>query len=147
MKNFYVILMFLFIGCNSKSDKQDALDFYSSRIENLDINTDTEYVIVLPGLGCQGCIQEAELFMKNNISRDEYYFVLTKVESLKLLQQKTGINISEYENIYIDREMNFDLPSNNTIYPAVLKLENAIVQSLSFQSPENDIFSRIELER
>jgi hypothetical protein len=92
---------------------------------------------VLPGLGCKGCIQEAEEFMRNNVSAKQVLFVLTKVESLKLLQHKIGINIKEHNNIYIDKSDYFDLPTDNTIYPLIIELENNKMINYEFQSPKN----------
>ena len=75
--------------------------------------------------------------MSKNIGNKEILFVLTKVESLKLLQQKTGIQVSEHQNIHIDEENHFEIPSENGIYPLIIQLDNQKIKSYEFQSPKN----------
>lgn len=101
------------------------------------MNIDFQWIVILPGLGCHGCIQEAEAFMREYIGNTEILFVLTKISSLKILQQKTGIKIEKQTNIYIDREDNFSLPSNNSIYPCIIHLKDGKIVEYEFQSPGN----------
>ena len=106
-----------------------------------------DYMVVLPGLGCHGCIQEAEVFMKNYINNQKIVFVLTKIESLKILQQKIGVKLSDHKNILVDQNQNFNISTSNTIYPCIARVHNAVVESYGFQSPVNsEAFNNLKME-
>ena len=91
--NVLFLGLFLFASCEDKIEKKEKI-FLSNAIEQLSVNQQYEWVILLPGMGCHGCIQEAEFFMKKHISNEKILFVLTNIESLKILQQKTGVEIN-----------------------------------------------------
>lgn len=130
--------LFLII-CNSCNNlKNIEIKFLNSVIENyLEIDNTKKWILILPGVGCTGCIQEAETFVKENVDNNEVIIILTKISSLKILQHKLQININDYSNIYIDKENIFDIPTENSIYPCLVKINNGSVVSYEFQSPGN----------
>lgn len=139
-KNLFIIGIFLSLlivntSCK-KSDKEIEVENLVTAIKESKIKGDFKWIVLLPGLGCNGCIQEGEAFMRDNIHFD-ILFVLTKISSLKILQQKTGIKLKEHSNIYIDKENIFDLPTENSIYPCIIQLENGKIIDHEFQSPRN----------
>ncbi len=136
---FIYIISFCFIACNKKNKEKEKV-FLNNCIERLDIADNYQWIVILPGTGCHGCIQDGEFFMKKNIENNKVLFILTKVSSLKILQQKLGIQIKDYSNIYIDKENIFDIPSNNSIYPCVIKLEKGKISTYAFQSPRSNAF-------
>lgn len=132
----FIIVAVNFISCNS--DKKIETEIFDKAIiNNLDIDENVKWIVILPGLGCMGCIKEAELFMKDNVGNQEIIFVLTKLSSLKILQQKTGINIYNHFNIFIDTENAFDIPTDNSIYPCLIKMKEGKIVTYEFQSPKN----------
>jgi len=64
-------------------------------------------------------------------------FVLTNISSLKILQQKIGIQIKNCPNVYIDRENIFDVHTDNSFYPCIARIENGKIVEHEFQSPKN----------
>ena len=143
-KIFTILLSALFfLSCN-KTEVEIENEYLVNKVNGFSKINGQKWLVILPGLGCKGCIQEAEQFMKNNVKNKNVFFVLTKVESLKLLSQKTGINISDHKNIYVDRENYFNLPSNNTIYPLIIEMDKGEMKSYEFQSPKNGLaFSKL----
>jgi len=139
----WLLFLFLTVSCQQNSEKIEK-DIFTKAIERLKIDDKYQWLVVLPGLGCHGCIQEGEYFMKTHIDDERILYVLTKVSSLKILQQKTEIRIDEHSNIFIDRENLFQIPTSNTIYPCVIQLKNGKVFSHSFQNPSNDAFRQLE---
>ena len=81
--------------------------------------------------------------MKRNIENQNILYILTKTSSVKILQQKTGIHLSEYSNVYLDTKKQFDIPTDNAIYPCIVELKNGKVLSHTFQSPETNAFRQI----
>ncbi len=148
MKNvlLYIItvaFLFFLISCSKKTENTEKF-FLSNSIEQLNIPENYQWVVILPGAGCHGCIQDGEFFMKKNIENEKILFVLTRISSLKILQQKLGFRINKYSNIYIDKDNIFDIPSKNSIYPCVIKLEKGILSTYTFQSPENNAFQLLK---
>ena len=125
--------------CSSchKSAKEIETDYVKNFIETLPINNDIKWIVIQPGLGCPGCIQEGEQFMKKNVSNKSIYFVLTKIVSLKILSYKVGIDIKKCNNVYADVDNLFILPSNDNIYPCIVKIDNKKIINLEFQNPDN----------
>ncbi|MDR2008942.1 MAG: hypothetical protein LBQ22_00475 [Bacteroidales bacterium] len=139
--NTLIILCFLFgVSCsNNKSNSYIEKENLLSAIKSIKVDS-FQWIIVLPGLGCHGCIQEAELFMKEYIENEHILFILTKVESIKILQQKIEVSIKDRKNVYIDKNNVFGIKSENGIYPCIIKLDGGEMKNYSFQSPGNPAF-------
>ncbi|WP_034044542.1 hypothetical protein [Wocania ichthyoenteri] len=148
MKNLTLcIIALIFITSYSckKNEKEIEQDYLESIIDKMDINDNIKWVIVLPGLGCHGCIQEAEAFMKEHIENKDILFVLTKIESFKILQNKLEIKIKDYKNIHIDKKHEISFPTDNGVYPCIIELDNGKIKSYEFQSPNNSYaFGKLE---
>ena len=145
-KNIAIDILFLVLinfAC-TKDTHRSELAFLNKSIENINNINNYEWIVILPGIGCHGCIQEGEFFMKENINNEKILYILTKTSSLKLLQQKTGIELNKHFNIYIDKEFMFDIPSDNGIYPCVIRLEHGKIKQFDFQSPENAAFYKMK---
>ena len=95
-----LLLIAFSISCN-KSKKDVELEYLNQVVEDLKISPNIKWVVILPGTGCPGCISEGELFLKENGKNPKFLFVLTKIQSVKLLKSKTGIDIKNSQNIYI----------------------------------------------
>jgi len=146
MKNIHEFLpafLILMVSCQQNTEKREK-DVFTKAIEQLKIDSKYQWLVVLPGLGCHGCIQVGEDFMQNNIEDERILFVLTKVSSLKILQQKTEVRIDEHNNILVDKDNLFQLPTNNTIYPCVIQMKNGNIFKHSFQSPYNDALRQLK---
>ncbi|SIS48996.1 hypothetical protein [Belliella pelovolcani] len=127
-------ICFLF-SCESKDEGKV---YYEQQLTKLDGISSYKYVIILPGLGCQGCISGVEEYIKNNIERNDIFFILTAIESLKMLQNKIGVDLRNRDNVLIDLDNEFLLTSNKSIYPIVLRLEGSHIKALDYISPETD---------
>ncbi|MFB9076197.1 hypothetical protein ACFFLS_05370 [Flavobacterium procerum] len=123
-------------SCN-KSIQEIEKDQLTNAVDNIGTKKNIDWIVILPGLGCSGCIQEAEDFLKKNADNKRIFFVLTKIESLKILQQKTGVKIAEHSNIIVDRADQFIVSTNNSIYPCIIKFNDGEFVSHEFQSPNN----------
>ncbi|MDR0572691.1 MAG: hypothetical protein LBG96_01445 [Tannerella sp.] len=55
-----------------KSPEKVEMDFLSKAIERIDENHSYQWIVVLPGLGCHGCIQEAEILCSNILPTDGF---------------------------------------------------------------------------
>ena len=131
---YFFALLILIAGCQRNTGKREIV-IYKKAIEQIKIDNKYQWIVVLPGLGCHGCIQEAEVFMKNNIDEERILFVLTKISSLKILQQKMDVRFDERKNIFVDREDLFAINTKNSIYPCVIQVQNGTMRSYWYQKP------------
>lgn len=131
-----ILALFILHTSCKKNDKEIETEHLTAAIEQVKLNRDFKWIVILPGMGCHGCIQEGEAFMRDNIN-SSILFVLTKISSMKILQQKTGIKFEEHHNVYIDRENIFDIPTENSIYPCIIRMNKGQIADHEFQSPQN----------
>lgn len=132
-------------GSCKKSAYKMEKDNITKAIEQTKLDDNVRWMVILPGLGCNGCIQEAEAFMKEHIADGEILFVLTNISSLKILQQKIGVQIKDCPNVVIDTENEFDVKTDNSIYPCIVELRNGKIVGHEFQSPKNpEAFGRLK---
>jgi hypothetical protein len=125
----------------SVSCKQSDQDIESSTIKDgikkIAVKKEADWLVILPGMGCPGCIQDAEAFMRDNVANPRLMFVLTKIESLKLLKQKIGVDVTTIPNVYVDKDNIFDVHTTNAIYPCIVRLSAGEPGEHQFQSPKN----------
>ncbi|MBC9798553.1 hypothetical protein [Sinomicrobium weinanense] len=148
MRTINLILTFVIIALSTsckKGEKEIERDHIVKFLDTFSVNDSTKWVVILPGLGCHGCIQEGEVFMMDNIDNKDIFFALTKIESLKILQQKIGIKLRGRSNVYIDPKESFKIPTNS-IYPCVVYLDGGNVKYHEFQSPGNNAFEKLRTE-
>jgi hypothetical protein len=143
VKIFIVFALFVTTSCNKSPEKTEK-DCLTNAVNQIMVDNQYQWIVVLPGLGCHGCIQEGELFMQNHITNRQILFILTRISSLKILQQKINIQISEHPNIYVDKKNIFAIPTDNSIYPCVIQLKNRKILNHSFQSPQNAALHQLE---
>ncbi|MBU2903446.1 hypothetical protein KO529_01510 [Arenibacter algicola] len=129
-------IFFVLASCHEKNNKIEQ-DFLSEAISHINDKTSYDWVVILPGLGCTGCIEEAEFFMGEYLENKEVLFVLTKIESLKILQRKINKHLKDYPNIHYDKQGKFVVPTNNSIYPCILEVKNKRIVSIEFSTPDN----------
>ena len=147
-----------FLCCNSnvgrKQNENDMAKKYSSFDSvneefkeafiksGIKMDTVSPYYILIPGTGCSGCINFAEDFLKENLHKHKNVkYILTKINSLKLLKLKLGINVFDNE-IILDTMDNFSNQSLYTIYPTIffVNKEGNLDSTLNSQSSSFDKF-------
>jgi hypothetical protein len=139
-----ISIFFVTISCQKSPEKIEQ-EYLAKAMEQSGVNHSYQWVVVLPGMGCHGCIQEGEFFMKKFIDNKEILFVLTKLSSLKILQQKLGFTIADHSNVYIDKNNTFDLPTDNRMYPCIVQLKDGKVVKHTFQSPQTNAFAQLRV--
>ncbi|NLR62583.1 hypothetical protein HGH93_31110 [Chitinophaga polysaccharea] len=142
MNRLYVLMtlsILVFSQCKSfkKSDSDLEMETISTGLKKASFQAPKKWMVILPGLGCNGCIQEGEAFMRDFIDSTGIFFILTKVQSVKILQQKIGKHINNRVNVFIDNDGVFSLPTKNVIYPCIVQLDNGKIVKHQFQSPAN----------
>lgn len=133
-----IIAYFFMSGCNSYVDNQARL--------NLPI--ETKACVIIPGVGCDGCIAAGLDFIAKNKQvfengQNECVVVFTAILSKKMLIRK----LKEYEieniNMIIDKENSF-LVDGYEQYPILCLIGEDDKQEMVVQTPDNpDALNRI----
>ena len=97
MKNrIFVCLLFIMsiILCNCSTEEKEYAETVVTTLKKNDVNlTEYSHVVVIPNVGCGGCISEAEHFFRENKAQD-ILFVFTKISSECIYaSQKEEINV------------------------------------------------------
>jgi hypothetical protein len=92
--------------------------------------------VIIPNQGCEGCISQAEAFVKKNITKDNIRYVFTKIQSTKLLKIKLGNDIMSSRKILLDTANIIEYPDKkNDIYPMIVTVSNHKITRITYQSP------------
>jgi hypothetical protein len=141
MKRLFAILIIalVFLGsCKTKRTDSDAeIESIENGLKKAIPGKAKNWVVILPGLGCNGCIQEGEAFMRDYVDSTNIFFILTKVQSVKILQLKIGKTINNRTNVFVDQDGIFNIQTKNVVYPCIAQLENGNIVAHQFQSPAN----------
>lgn len=129
--------LILFLSC---SESNKPLLFYQKVIDEMVVVDGYEKMLIIPSVGCQGCITSAEQFLRKNYGKYKKTFVvLTGIYSKKVLKQKLGNEVLEQSNIYLDFDNRFmKMGDANSIYPAIINLEKGVAKSIEYLSPMSD---------
>ena len=138
-----LLCAFIVVSCGN-SAKEKEWKVVEQALTDLNIGSNYEWVVIIPGTGCHGCIIGGEMFMKEHIQDERILFVLVNPSSLKILQQKLELDLSDYSNVVIDKEERYHLPIDNSIYPCVIELKDGELQGYSFQSPSTSALHELE---
>ncbi len=119
-----ISLLFLLYSCNYNYPK------YEHEVLNIihhkqDL-TEKDFLIVIPGEGCGGCISSATTFLIENQSNfDNSIIIFTGVLDKKLLRNQVGKKFLDKDNVIIDVNnllMSLELKS---VYPYYFKIVNS----------------------
>lgn len=139
MKVKYFILLFLNIylfSCTNYPNVKDELEMELKKIQAI---STFDYIMIVPGLGCKGCIGNAEKYISENISRNDILFILTSLESYKVVQNRLGIDLKRCKNVFVDFDNRFLVRDEHSIYPILIVQKNASIRRLEFLSPNSNI--------
>lgn len=56
---------------------------------------------------------------------------------MKILKQKTNLELNKLPNVAIDKENKMNILSENKVYPCIIKVKGNKIISYAFQSPHN----------
>lgn len=141
---FPLLLVLFFFSCSATDDYADMV---LSNLRKADIKIENySHVVIIPDVGCGGCISEAEHFFKENI-KGSFFFIFTKVYSLKELRLRHG-DILESKNVLIDVEQEYaSLSDEINIYPIIIDVRNTQKPVWKYLEPGisyQDVFKKLK---
>lgn len=130
----YSLLLFLFILSSCSSNNESL----RKNIAALDSNMlSTGSYVIIPNQGCEGCISQAEDFVKKHITgTDNIRYIFTRIQSTKLLKIKLGSDIMRSRKILLDTANIIEYPDKkNDIYPMIVTVSDHKITHVTYQSP------------
>lgn len=121
-KTLWILLCSIILGCSCTSTEEKHLKILMHELGIKFTNqTDSNYIVIIPGNGCGSCIQSAVNEMHE--SEDTAYVFICDSEKDFYLQSG-GNQVSSYKNLYLDKnKVAFRLELVQT-YPFVYLWEN-----------------------
>ncbi len=138
MKKLFIILLLLFSACTSITNKF----FETAIIQYKDVIDADGILLIIPSVGCTGCITGAEYFINENFNKyPNAIYVFTNISSVKLMKLKMPLVPFDTSNNIIIDTMNkfYDTNNPNKIYPTVIHIKNHKVVSIDYISPEQKL--------
>lgn len=129
--NYSLLFLLIFSACS----EEHASLHKSIHSLDADMFTTGTYVII-PNQGCEGCISQAEAFVKKNITKDSIRYIFTRIQSTKLLRIKLGNDIMSSRKILLDTANIIEYPDKkNDIYPMIITVFDHKISRITYQSP------------
>lgn len=95
-------------------------------------------ILIVPSVGCSGCISGTEHFIKQNInSLSNIKIIFTNINSKKILKHNIGDSIYNDKKVFIDTNSVFAFNSSKSMYPSIVYLSDGKIDKIDFKSPEN----------
>ena len=152
MQRCSLLISFLLplLSACTQSDTSDIRKLYKAR--DIYFDPDVENCIVLPEVGCSGCIAGGVYFIlqhKDSFSptQKKNLVIFTAINSRKVLFRDMEIKSENEMNCILDTLNQYLTDGDNKIYPLILKLDNGKIVQAHYQSPEatEDFFEKIKL--
>ena len=91
---------------------------------------DKKFILVIPGAGCTGCIGQATVTVRDQLSEmSTGVVVFTKIVDKKILKSQLGREVYDHKNVHFDVHGILSTPQLETIYPMLYTLENGEITS------------------
>ncbi len=147
----FLLLLLFTVSCKEGNVSRQISELYSNR--GIKFDPETRVCIILPEVGCGGCIAEGTYFILSNkqcfsSNQRRNLVVFTSINSKKMLLRNMEIDSPSELNCIMDTT-NIYLPTGNErIYPLILLLEKGKIIEAEFQSPHNsgNLLNRIILK-
>lgn len=136
IKIFILVLLVIVSSCYKSQSVQKELEIELKKIPSISA---FNFILIVPGLGCQGCISSAEKFITENINRKEILFILTSIESLKVAQNRLGIDLRSSDNVLLDFDNRFLIRTDDSIYPILIVQNKGAITSLDYLKPNSNV--------
>lgn len=134
-----LLLAFLFVACTSDDLGELKQSFDEAvALAELPQMKDKRVVMILPKIGCTGCISSAETFVKDHVTmyKNEFGIILTDVVSLKTLRIKLGEDLIGLDNMAVDSGNYFSSKELKSLYPTLVYRHGGEITSVEYVSPE-----------
>ena len=140
MRSLFLMVFILLLASCAKEDAvtREVIAQYAK--ENIVFDPELEVCIVLPEVGCGGCIAGGVYFFQENkkkFAKEQHNnrIVFTAIQSKKMLYRMLEVQSLDEYNSVVDWENKFLVDGNNAIYPLILHLKQGKIVKAEYQTP------------
>lgn len=139
-----LLLLLIFLSCDdSKKETVKAIKELVPEVHFEGRN----YFVIIPDIGCSGCILEATSFLMENIDQEGLYFIWTKVGSKKELKFRLGEYYERSDKVILDFENTFLKTEFDDNYPLILYFDDEkLVEKSNVKPGDLSAFRRLSIE-
>jgi len=119
---FMCFVIIIIAACNESGDS--TVEYFQNEVFKKDI--DNSIVLIIPTMGCQGCIDASVKFVKSELKNDKFNVVLTSRNVKELMYFHRNYFDGE-SNIKTIDQANLEIVGLESSWPLVLFLENKVV--------------------
>jgi len=137
MRKRFIHLLFLLL-CFSCSQR----DNYDDQIKSKDFigflnkwhfdDKRFKKIIVIPGVGCGGCISDAQTTFTKNYKDNSTLYIFTSIADLKLFKNSLPNDAFDYGNVILDLENILPDIGFKSIYPSIIDIQEDIAEVKRF---------------
>lgn len=131
-KIFLFLFLIAFTSCGynrapqnlDDSTKLSAATFISF-LERKGVTFDkAKNILVIPGVGCTGCISEAQYFFYENKDSKDHIFIFTGINDLKMFKLEVPDSLHAATNVIVDKDNELMDLGYNSIYPGYIRIND-----------------------
>ena len=86
--------------------------------------TDYDSLLVIPGVGCTGCITNAQSFYYDHKESPKILFIFTDIQDPKIFRQEVPDSLWQRPNIIVDLDDRWPEVDFQSIYPGLFRIYN-----------------------
>jgi hypothetical protein len=130
-------LMLMNASCKKEGDYKNFMEETLEEKFGSSLNN-YKSILIVPSVGCSGCISDTEHFIKQNInSLSNVKVIFTKINSKKILKHNIGDSIYYNKKVFVDSNNIFAYNTGKTIYPALVYLSKGEIDKIEYKNPDN----------
>jgi hypothetical protein len=131
----FLTTLFLCTSCQSKQD-YTQLEQKLTILVGENIINEIDSLVILPSVGCGGCISNAMVHLiKNSTSIESMVVIFTKISDRKAFNMTVPQTFIEHPKVYIDETNNIIIPDSISEYPTIIYLKNGKINDISIFAP------------
>lgn len=140
-----ILILFLISLCSCRDETETTVrlkNLYAQR--EISFDKETKFCIVLPEVGCSGCISGCVYQILANKrhfdnSQNANLIIFTSINSKKMLRRNMQVDSIEEFNCLIDSLDTYLPEGNDKIYPLFLRIEDGEIVDAVLQTPDTNI--------
>jgi hypothetical protein len=117
----YIIILFILVSCKSPKKPGDNIskdDFKEFLLAQHIKLANYNKIIIIPGVGCGGCISDAQATYLKNYKDVATLYIFTAITDLKMVNNMLPSDAHQFKNIIIDKTNYLVDHGFKSIYPS-----------------------------
>jgi hypothetical protein len=138
-----IVFSLFILSCDIKTDNNaysnmslSASSFENFLKENDKIPEEFERILIIPGVGCQGCITGAQRYFYEHHNDSSILYVFTGITDIKMFKNEIDQTYLNNNNVIVDIDNNMAVIGFHSIYPGYLGKKRAKYEFTIFEAAD-----------